>query len=396
MKLKSIKQIKNLAGQRVLLRVDFNVSLGDNLEVDGCEDFRLRRVLPTIDYLTKAGAKVILLSHLGRPHGKKNKSLRLTPIARRLTTLLKRKIVKLDDCIGKKVEQHLDKMHNGNIVLLENLRFHIGEEKNSDKFAKDLAILGDIFINDAFAVSHRRAASLVAITKYLPSYAGLLILSEVEQLTKFFSKPKKPLVVVLGGAKIETKVKLIDSIAKKVDYLLIGGGLANNFIAAAGNQVGKSLVEKDMMTEVKQLYKKYSKKIIIPTDVTVDDVKTKKLEACQKDLIDIKQYDRIIDIGTKTVLEWSDVIKQAKTIFWNGPLGIVEDKKSSHASRALTELIAARSKRKCFTVLGGGETVWLIQDMNLFASFDYISTGGGAMLDFLEKKNLPGLKPLLK
>lgn len=396
MKLKLITKLKKIEGKRVLLRADFNVKLGDDMRVDSFEDFKIRRILPTIKYLTDQGAKLIIITHLGRPSGKKDKSLVLDPIAQRLSSLLSRKIHKLEDVVGDGVTTFINNMQPGQIVMLGNLRFHAGEDKNSKSFAKDLASLGDIYVNDAFAVSHHPASSLVAITEYMPSYAGILMQSEVSELSKIIKHPKKPLVAILGGAKIGSKLDLIDKIAKQADWVLIGGGLANNFLAGQGHEVGESLVDKQSIMKAKNLYQKYQKKILLPLDVTVDDVKTKAVDAYQKNIEDIKPTEKIIDVGTRTVLAWAKIVKQAKTIFWNGPLGIVEDRRASHASRALTELIAAKSKRNCFTVVGGGETVWLIQSMDLFDDFDYISTGGGAMLDFLQNGTLPAITPLQK
>jgi len=396
MKLRSITKLKKIQNQRVLLRVDFNVKLGSDMRVDSSEDFKIRRILPTIKYLTERGARLVIMTHLGRPGGKSDKSLLLDPISNRLSSLLSRKIHKLKGVIGSEVITFINNMQPGQIVMLGNLRFEPGEQKNSLQFAKDLASLGDVYVNDAFAVSHHPASSLIAITKYLPSYAGLLLQSEVSELSRVIKHPKKPLLVILGGAKIGSKLDLIEKIAKQADWVLIGGGLANNFLAGLGYEVGKSLVDKQSIAKAKNLYQKYQQKILLPLDVTVDDVATKTVDAYQKNINEIKPTEKIIDVGTRTVLAWSQAVKLAKTIFWNGPLGIVEDRKASHASRALTELIAARSKRKCFTVVGGGETVWLIQVMDLFDDFDYISTGGGAMLDFLQNGTLPALEPLQK
>lgn len=396
MRLRSISKLRKIYGQTVLLRADLNVKLNEQGQVGADEDFKIKRLLPTIKYLNEKGAKLIIMTHLGRPKGKPDSGLRLTPIADRLSSLLHKKIHKLDQVIGQEVENFVSQMLPGQILMLENLRFDSGEENNSKKFAKSLAALGDVYVNDAFAVSHHPAASLTAITKYLPSYAGFLLQSEVAELTKVLKRPARPLVVILGGAKISSKLGLIDNISRTADKVLLGGGLANNFLAALGYQTGDSLVEKDLVSAAKKLYKKYQTKILLPTDVTVDDSRTKSVDAYQKDVAELKASDRIIDIGTKTVLAWAKEIKLAKTIFWNGPLGLVEDKKASHSSRALTELIAAKSRRNCYSIVGGGETVWLIENMGLFNDFDYVSTGGGAMIEFLQAGTLPAIKPLLK
>lgn len=395
MKLKTLNKSKKLRGQKVLLRVDLNVKIGPDKTVDKKEDFKLQRILPTIKYLQSQGAIVILLSHFGRPKGRVVKDLSLSPIVKRLIVLLGQNIKLIAKQDFKKIKQNIDLLQNGQIVVLENLRFFKGEDENDKKLAKNLASLGDIYINDAFAVSHRQSASQVAITEYLPAYAGWLMASEVMHLSNLIKKRTKPYITILGGAKISTKIHLVEKFLKISDFVLLGGGLANNFLLADGKKIGQSIVEKKYISITKKVLKKYRKKILLPIDVTVDKVKTKKIETIQKSVDSVKTDEKIIDIGTNTVREWSKIIKKAKLIVWNGPLGIVEDRKASHASRALAELIAARSKRACYSVVGGGETVWLIQDMGIFDNFDYVSTGGGAMIEFLEGKVLPGIKPLL-
>lgn len=393
--LRTINKNTKLRGKKVLLRVDLNVKIGTDKTVDKKEDFKLKRVLPTINYLTEQGAIVILLSHLGRPQGRYDKNLSLLPVVKRLVSLLGYQLPLLYEKDFKKLQVKINKLKNGQVVVLENLRFFKGEDENNINFAKDLASLGDIYINDAFAVSHRESASQVAITRYLPAYAGFLMASEVNELSKLTKKRIKPYITILGGAKISTKIHLVKKFVKISDFVLLGGGLANNFLLADNKKVGKSVVEKKYITLAKNILKKYRKKILLPVDVTVDNVKTKPIETWQKSVDSINVNEKIIDIGTNTVIIWSKIIRQAKLIVWNGPLGIVEDKKASHASRALAELIAARSKGSCYSVVGGGETVWLIQDMGIFNSFDYVSTGGGAMIEFLEGNILPGIKPLL-
>ncbi len=396
MKLKTLNKTTKLCGKKVLLRVDLNVKLGSDKKVDQKEDFKLQRILPTIKYLQTQGAKIILLSHLGRPNGRVVPTLSLQPVVDRLITLLAQNIKLIKKQPWLDIKKQIDQLVNGQIVVLENLRFFKGEDTNDNILAKQLASLGDIYVNDAFAACHREAASMVAITKFLPTYAGWLMASEVQQLSSLINKKTKPYLTILGGAKISTKIDLVAKFVKISDYVLVGGGLANNFLLADGKSIGKSIVEKKYLSKLKKVLRQNRKKILLPIDVTVDKTTTKLVEATQKLVGDIKKDEKIIDIGTNTVRSWSQIIKRAKLIVWNGPLGIVEDRKASHASRALAELIAARSKRACFSVVGGGETVWLIQDMNIFDSFDYVSTGGGAMIEFLEGKTLPGIKPLLK
>jgi phosphoglycerate kinase len=395
MKINLINNIKNLQGKRVFVRIDANVKVGADKHVDSKEDFKLQRVLPTIDYLVEKGAIVILASHLGRPNGIRKSSLSLLPIAKRFTTLLGRPVNLCTENIGPKAEKFVASLKSGQVILLENLRFYSGEDKNDSVFAQKLARLADIYVNEAFAFSHRSTASMVAITKYLPCFAGFLLASEVTQLSQALKKPKKPLLTILGGAKISTKIQLVKKFATISDYVLLGGGLANNFLLADGYKIGTSLYVKKYLAATKKILKQYRNKILLPVDATVDNVKTKKIETIQKNITDIKSSDKIIDIGTQTVQGWSVYIKKAKTIIWNGPLGIIEDKKASHSSRALAELIAAKSKRSCFSVVGGGETVWLLQDMGIFQDFDYVSTGGGAMIEYLQGTNLPGLKSVI-
>ncbi len=395
MHLKTIDKNKTWKGKKVLLRVDMNVKIGSDNLVDCKEDFKLQRILPTIKYLSDQGAIIILLSHLGRPQGKYVKNLSLQPVVKRLISLLGRPLPLWYEKDFRKLEKKINNLKNSQIVVLENLRFFPGEDRNDKTFAKYLASLADIYVNDAFASSHRETASMVGITKFLPAYAGWLLAAEVKALEKLMTKPQRPLLTILGGSKISTKIELVEKFLKISDWVLLGGGLANNFLLAQGNQIGKSIVEKDYLPVCRKILKRYHKKLLVPVDVTVDNVRTKKLETWQKDVSAVLAGEKIIDIGTNTVRQWSAVIKQAKTIVWNGTLGIVENRTASHASRALAELIAARSKSKCFSVVGGGETVWLLQDMNIFENFDYVSTGGGAMIKFLESENLPGIKPLV-
>ncbi len=395
MKIKTVKALRNLKGKRVLLRVGFDVALTAEGEVDPREDYRLRMTLPTIQFLLEKGAKIILLTKLGRPKGKRVPALQTDPLARRLSVLIKRKVDKLDDCIGVEVENYINSMQPGDIVMLENVRFYPEEKENNIQFAKQLARLADVYVNDAFSEAHRKTASLVAITRFLPSYAGLLLKQEIDTLEKITTKPKRPVVAIMGGAKINTKIKVIRSLARQVDFLLLGGGLGCHFLKAKGYNIGKSLFAREFLDEAGKILQRFGKKILLPIDVTVDDTRTAPVETWQKNIDEIKRYDKIIDIGTRTVVQWSDIIKQAQTIFWNGPLGIIEDKKSSHSTRALIELVAARSRRKAFGLVGGGETIMLINDMGLADDFDYISTGGGAMLQYLQNKKLPAIKPLM-
>ena len=337
-----IKTIKNFQfeNKKVLVRCDFNIPLTD--------DFRIKQTLPTINYLIKKRAIIILISHFGRPDGRELK-FSLRSVARRLEKILKKKIVFVDDCIGKKVEKEIKKLKPGQIILLENLRFYKEEEANDLNFAKELSKLADIYINDAFSASHRAHASIVGVTTFLPSVIGLLFEKEIKTLTDLMKNSKKPLVVIIGGQKVETKTKVIDKLSKIADYLLIGG-----------------LMQKEI--KEKKIKLKYPKKIIGPINET-----SKK------------------DIDLKTMNLFKEKIMLAKTIFWNGPLGQVEKKEFSKGTE---EIIKAIIKSRAFSIVGGGETVEFINQLGLIKKFNHVSTGGGALLEFLAGEKLPGIEAL--
>ena len=329
-------------GKRVLVRCDFNVPLSEQGDI--LDDFRIRAVIPTIKYLVRNNAKVILMSHLGE-------QTTLEPIALRLEKLLNEKVKFLEDCIGEKTEKKISEMQNTEIALLENLRFHKGEENNDLEFAKQLAELGDIYINDAFAVCHRGHASVIGIPKILPSCAGILLEREIRILKKIMRNPEKPLVAIIGGKKVETKIKLVDKISEIADFILVGNLLRD---------------------ELKQKNTKFPKKIIFAIDGILSDNKE-------------------LDIGVKTIKIFKEKIFKAKTIFWNGPLGKTEEKKFAKGSLAIAQAII---KSNAYSVAGGGETIAFLKEYNLLNEFDYISTGGGAMLKFLAGEELPGLEAL--
>ncbi|MEK7516566.1 MAG: phosphoglycerate kinase [Patescibacteria group bacterium] len=399
MHLRSIRDVKSWKGKRVFLRVDFNVPIVRGKVAPG-GDWRIERALPTIGYLTHHGARVILGTHLGRPGGRARAALRLDPIAKRLGTLLGGgRVKKLPECVGRKVAQAVAKMRNGELVLLENLRFHSGEDTDDPKFAKELATLADVYVNDAFAVSHREAASVVAITKELPSYAGLLLEEEVAVLSRVTTRAKKPLVALLGGAKISTKIGTIQNLARKAGTVLLGGAITNTIFAARGYGVGASLISKEDFALAKKL--RSSKKLELPVDAVIGDpkhpertarvveIRATPHEVCPKKFA-------IFDIGPRTVALYAGFLKRAQTIVWNGPLGWFEVRSGSHATRALARLIAARSSGRAFGVVGGGETIQALHETHMAHFVDHVSTGGGAMLEFLAGKTLPGIKPLIK
>lgn len=383
----------------MLLRVDFNVPIVRGHVAAG-GDWRIERTLPTIGYLTHHGARVILATHLGRPGGRVKTALRLDAVAKRLGTLMGgRRIVKVSECVGRKAARAVAKMRNGEVLLLENLRFHPGEDANDQKFAKELAVLADVYVNDAFAVSHREAASVVAITKELSSYAGLLLEEEVAVLSRVTTRAKKPLVALLGGAKISTKIGTIGNLARKAGTVLLGGAITNTIFAARGYGVGASLVSKEDFALGKKL--RSSKKLVLPVDAVIGDPKRSERTARVVEIgaapheICPKKF-AILDVGPRTVALYAGFLKRAQTIVWNGPVGWFEVRAGSHATRALARLIAARSSGRAFGVVGGGETIQALHETHMAHFVDHISTGGGAMLEFLAGKMLPGIKPLLK
>lgn len=390
MKIKSIRQIKNLKGKKVLLRVDFNVPLTSSGQVGYSEDYRIVQTLPTINYLARHGAKIIIMAHLGRPDGKVVEKFRLDPVAKRLGQLLGKKIYKSDEILGKQTDSLIKKLKNGDILMLENIRFDKREERADKIFAKRLAGLGEIYVNDGFAVDHRDQASVSTIQEFLPSYAGLLLEQEISHLSRALKNPRKPLVVIIGGAKISTKMKLIRNFIPVANKILLGGALANTVLKAMGISVGKSAIEPEMFAEAKRI-KLTDNKIEVPVDAAVaKSYKSKKgrLDA----LADVKADELILDVGPDTLKLFGKIIKTARTIMWNGPMGLIENPAFALGTK---EMIKILSKSKAETIIGGGETVQMIRKMKLENKFGFISTGGGAMLEFLEGKKLPGLRKLV-
>lgn len=394
MQLVTMKRFKSLKGKRALLRVDFNVPLAKGGKIPPEAEQRIREGLPTIQKLVKSGAKTVIVSHLGRPEGP-DKKLSLAPVVKHLAALLGKKVLFVADSLedDEKVEKKLASMKNGDVAVLENIRFYKGEEKNSLFFARRLASLGDLFINDAFAVAHREAASNAGLANLLPSAAGLLMEKEVHGLSKLLSKPSRPFIVLMGGAKISTKLPTLEYLFKVADTVLIGGGMANSFFKAKGYKVGKSLVSNEDISLAKRLLK--SKKLVLPSDVLVTTSLAGKADVRVAAPDDIRQNEYVVDIGTQTMRDYALTLKQAETIVWNGPVGLFEVKKFSYGSTILGRVIAARSSGKAYGVVGGGETVECLQLTGMAEYVDHVSTGGGAMLDFLAGKTLPGLKPLM-
>lgn len=391
MKINSVSQLKNLSGKRALVRLDLNVPL-EKGKIK--EYYKIVRSLPTIEYLSKKGAKVILVSHLGRPKGM-DKKLSLKPIGKALVKLLKKKIKFLKIKSWNKIKKEIEKMPSGGVILLENIRFIKGEEENAPDVAKNLANLADLFVLDGFAVAHRKAASVSGVAKYLPSYAGLLMAEEIEGLSRLIEKPKRPFVVIFGGIKMETKLPLLKSFLDKADYILLGGGLVNSYLWAKGKKVGGSIIEKSLKKEV--LFYGNQKKIIWPVDFVVGQKNGQKATVVKLEKINITGSDlAIYDIGPATINLYAKYIKKAQTLIWNGAMGYFEQHPYEFGSYAAARLVASRAKGSAFGVCGGGETVEVVKKLKVADDIDLVSTAGGAMLEFLSGNNLPGIKAVAK
>lgn len=393
--LRTLSQIKNIKGKHVLLRVDFNVPIDKRGVTD---DTRIRETLPTIKFLLKKNAKVIVITHLGRPEGKVVDALKLDCVAERLQKLLGKKVHKLHNCIGKPVESAIKKMKTGEVILLENIRFHPEEEKCEAQFTKELANLGDIFVNDAFAACHRAHSSTAGIAKYLPSYAGFLVEREIKNLSPLLKDMKKPLTLIIGGAKAGTKIGLLKTFFGRADTILIGGALANTFLAAQGYDIGKSLYEKDKIETARELLmlaEKRKQKIVLPVDVIVADVVTEYAKTVDLPIEDVEGDMKILDIGKKTREIFTEAILKSKTVIWNGPVGLYEFTPFSSGTKSIAHALAISKKVKSY--LGGGDTIDALSRSKISRKkFTFVSTGGGAMLEFLEGKKLPGIEALIK
>ena len=396
MKIKNINDIKNqLAEKKVLVRVDFNVPIINGQVQD---ETRIKETLPTIKLLQELNCKIILLSHLGRPDGKKVDDLSLKIIIPTLEKLIGTQVHFAENCIGQEAVIGSAALKNGEILLLENCRFHPEEETNNQEFAEKLATLADFYINDAFAVSHRAHASVEALAKLLPSAAGLLLEKEVNILSKILEKSEQPLTLVLGGAKIDTKIGLFKNFIPKANYFLVGGALANTFLLAEGFNIGSSLVEKDKVGTAQEIaleIESEKKFLRIPEDVVVADEITENANTADLPVEDIEGEMKILDIGVKTAEKFSKYISESKTIIWNGPLGLAELKNFQQGTKTVGEAIAKATKNGVTTVIGGGDTIDAIKRVGLKPEqFTHVSTGGGAMLEFLEGKTLPGIAVL--
>jgi phosphoglycerate kinase len=389
---KSVRDI-DVSGKRVLMRVDFNVPFDRNGDI--ADDSRIRAALPTIHYLQEHGAAIILASHLGRPDGRVVESLRLTPVAQRLSTLLGRDVQTTDDCVGPEVEATAAALQPGEVLLLENLRFHPEEEKNDAAFARQLASLGDLYVNDAFGTAHRAHASTAGVAAYLPAVAGFLMLKEIEELGNLLTNPERPLAGILGGAKISSKLGVLRNLVNKVDCLILGGGMASTFLKAQGLAVGDSLVEDDQLEaahDIIDLADNRGVPLLLPTDVVVADAFSAEAEHHTVSVNSIAQGWRIMDIGPDSLDTYRDALSDCKTVFWNGPVGVAEFPAFAEGSLALAMELADLDAR---VVIGGGETAALVEQAGLQDRYSHVSTGGGASLEFVEGRTLPGVEALL-
>jgi len=376
-------------GKRVLMRVDFNVPTDkDNNIID---DTKIREALPTIEYVIQQRGCLILMSHLGRPKGKPDEKYSLKKVADRLSHLIHRPVAMAPAAIGPEVAAMVEKMQPGDVILLENVRFYPGEEKNDDEFSKALASLGDLYVNDAFGSAHRAHSSTTGVAHYLPAYAGLLMEKEVEMLRLVLEKGQQPRMAIMGGAKIADKLGLIDNLIDKMDIIAIGGGMANTFLKAQGIEVGRSLAEDDLLDEARRLLIKAESKgtaLMLPEDVLIAAQIAADAAVQTVDVKDVPSDMMILDIGPKTVLKYQEAIATARTIIWNGPLGVYEYEPFSHGTREVARAVASSS---ALSVIGGGDSVAAVHDLGVEKGITHISTGGGASLEFLEGRELPGV-----
>jgi phosphoglycerate kinase len=391
---KTVRDI-DVHGKRVFLRADLNVPLDDGRITD---DTRIRASLPTLVYLLEQGASVVLASHLGRPKGKVNDALRLKPVADRLGQLLGRPVRMTGDALGPGVMTAVDKLRPGDMLLLENLRFHAEEEANDPAFAEALANMADVYVNDAFGSAHRAHASTEGITHHLPAVAGLLMEREVSALSRLMEKPAKPFHTVIGGAKVSGKLEVLESLLSRCQAILVGGGMANTFLAAKGHALGKSLVEGEQLENAQRIMEEARRKrvrFMLPTDALVA---AQVHPRSQRQVVPVSGVPKdwsIVDVGPDTIASYTAHLEKAKTIFWNGPMGVFEIAPFAEGTNAMARYVAGRTAKGVVTVVGGGDSVAAVEQLGLIDEMSHVSTGGGASLEFVEGKTLPGVAALL-
>ena len=392
MKSKMTMKDIDVRGKRVFVRVDFNVPMKDGIITD---DTRIQAALPTIQYLVGEGAKVILASHLGRPGGEVKEELRLAPIAKHLETLLDQKVEALSESIGETVEAKVAEMEDGDVILLENVRFHAGEQKNDETLSKAFARLADVYVNDAFGAAHRAHSSTAGIASFVDvSVSGLLLEKEIEVLGAALETPKRPFTAIIGGAKVKDKIGVIDHLLDKVDHLLIGGGLSYTFSKAQGHDVGNSLVEEDKINLAKSFIEKAEQKGVsmhLPTDAVIADEFSAEANVQQVAIDSIPAGWMGLDIGPETAKHYAEIIEQSQLIIWNGPMGVFEMKPFENGTKTVAEAMATTTG---YTVIGGGDSAAAVEQFDLADKMDHISTGGGASLELMEGKVLPGIAAL--
>ena len=386
---KTVKDV-DVSGKRMLVRVDFNVRITQGAVVD---DRKIQAALPTIQYLLGHGAGLILMSHLGRPQEGPDPDFSMDPVAKRLSQLLEQPVRKLDDCVGPEVEKAARDLQPGQVILLENTRFHKEEKSNDPEFSKQLASLGDVFVNDAFGTVHRAHASTAGVTDTLrPAVAGLLLQEELESLDQALAHPVQPFVAIMGGAKISDKIALMENLLSRVSCVLIGGGMANTFLAAQGLEVGSSLMEKEVTEVAAQLLSSYREQLVLPVDCRVGAEFQADTESKVVAVDEVPAGWRILDIGPKTVDRFAERLAPAKTVFWNGPMGVFEFPRFAQGTVAIAQVLAGLEDAT--TIVGGGDSTAAVQQAGLADRMSHISTGGGSSLEFLEGKKLPAVDAL--
>ncbi len=391
---KSVRDV-DVGGRRVFVRADLNVPLDDGRIAD---DTRIRASLPTLVNLLERGASVVLASHLGRPKGKVNDALRLRPVAERLSQLLGRPVRMTGDALGPGVEVAVGKLRPGDLIMLENLRFHAAEEANDPDFAASLARLADLYVNDAFGAAHRAHASTEGITHHLPAVAGILMEREVDALSRLLRRPARPFHAVIGGAKVSGKLEVLTALLSRCQAVLVGGGMANTFLAARGVALGKSLVEEDQLGDARRILAEARRKrvrLMLPTDAVVAPQIHHRAKTQIVPIGEVPKDQMVVDIGPQTVKAFTEHLAKARTVFWNGPMGVFEMPQMAEGTNAVARFLAKRTRAGVVVVVGGGDSVAAVEQLGLAERMTHVSTGGGASLEFLEGKILPGVAALL-